>query len=259
MVQEIAADATGPAAEYPLSGVTVLDLTQIYNGPYATFLMAMAGADVIKVEPLTGENLRSRGDLGGVAYPFAMLNANKKPVTLNLKTDEGKALLKEMVAKADILIENFAPGVMDRLGVGADVLRQINPRLVYGSSSGYGSDGPYRNYPAMDLVMQAMCGVINSTGFADQPPVKSGAALCDFFAGIHLYGAIVTALYERERTGQGRVVEVSMQDATFFRWRRTMAWSTPAVMPRPNAPATATADWASCPTMPMPPGTAIWS
>lgn len=216
MVQEIAADATGPAAEYPLSGVTVLDLTQIYNGPYATFLMAMAGADVIKVEPLTGENLRSRGDLGGVAYPFAMLNANKKPVTLNLKTDEGKALLKEMVAKADILIENFAPGVMDRLGVGADVLRQINPRLVYGSSSGYGSDGPYRNYPAMDLVMQAMCGVINSTGFADQPPVKSGAALCDFFAGIHLYGAIVTALYERERTGQGRVVEVSMQDATFF-------------------------------------------
>lgn len=217
MAQEIAANGAAAAAvQYPLAGVTVLDLTQIYNGPYATFLMAMAGANVIKVEPLTGENLRSRGDLGGVAYPFAMLNANKKPVTLNLKTEEGKALLKEMAAKADILIENFAPGVMDRLGVGAEVLRQINPRLVYGSSSGYGSDGPYRNYPAMDLVMQAMCGVINSTGFADQPPVKSGAALCDFFAGIHLYGAIMTALYERERTGTGRVVEVSMQDATFF-------------------------------------------
>lgn len=217
MAQEIVASGAEAAdIQYPLSGVTVLDLTQIYNGPYATFLMAMAGANIIKVEPLTGENLRSRGDLGGVAYPFAMLNANKSPVTLNLKTEEGKALLKEMAAKADILIENFAPGVMDRLGVGAEVLREINPRLIYGSSSGYGSDGPYRNYPAMDLVMQAMCGVINSTGFADQPPVKSGAALCDFFAGIHLYGAIMTALYERERTGKGRVVEVSMQDATFF-------------------------------------------
>lgn len=217
MAHETAVAAAASAdVRYPLSGITVLDLTQIYNGPYATFLMAMAGANVIKVEPLTGENLRSRGDLGGVAYPFAMLNANKKPVTLNLKTEEGKALLKEMAAKADILIENFAPGVMDRLGVGASVLQEVNPRLVYGSSSGYGSDGPYRNYPAMDLVMQAMCGVINSTGYADQPPVKSGAALCDFFAGIHLFGAIMMALYERERTGKGRAVEVSMQDATFF-------------------------------------------
>jgi CoA:oxalate CoA-transferase len=206
---------TRKASGYPLEGVTVLDLTQIYNGPYATFLMALAGANVIKVEPLTGENLRSRGDLGGVAYPFAMLNSNKKPVTLNLKTEVGKELLREMVVKADILVENFAPGVMDRLGVGAEALQKINPRLVYGSSSGYGMDGPYRNYPAMDLVMQAMCGVINSTGFPDGPPVKSGAALCDFFAGIHLHSAIMTALYDRERTGVGRRVEVSMQDATF--------------------------------------------
>ncbi|VVN70478.1 Acetyl-CoA:oxalate CoA-transferase [Pseudomonas fluorescens] len=201
---------------YPLEGLTVLDLTQIYNGPYATFLMAMGGANVIKVEPKTGENLRSRGDLGGVAYPFAMLNSNKKPVTLNLKTDLGKELLREMVKKADILIENFSPGVMDRLGLGAEALLEINPRLIYGSSSGYGSDGPYRNFPAMDLVMQAMCGVINSTGFQDGPPVKSGAALCDFFAGIHLFSAIMMALYHRERTGTGKVVEVSMQDSTYF-------------------------------------------
>ncbi len=200
---------------YPLEGITVIDLSHVYNGPYATFLMAMAGANVIKVEPFQGEHLRSRGDMGGAALPFAMLNSNKQPVTLNLKTEKGRELLKELVSRADILVENFAPGVMDRLGLGAAELHKINPRLIYGSSSGYGKDGPYRDYPAMDLVMQAMCGVIDSTGFADQPPVKSGAALCDFMAGIHLYAAIMTALYERERTGKGRVVAVSMQDATY--------------------------------------------
>jgi CoA:oxalate CoA-transferase len=200
---------------YPLSGITVIDLSHVYNGPYATFLMAMAGAEVIKVEPFHGEHLRSRGDMGGAALPFAMLNSNKKPVTLNLKTEKGRDLLREMAVRADILVENFAPGVTDRLGIGPADLLRINPRLIYGSSSGYGKSGPYRDYPAMDLVMQAMCGVINSTGFPDQPPVKSGAALCDFSAGIHLYAAIMTALYERERTGKGRVVEVSMQDATY--------------------------------------------
>ena len=201
--------------DYPLAGVTVIDLSHVYNGPYATFLMALAGADVIKVEPFAGEHLRSRGDMGGAALPFAMLNSNKKPVTLNLKAERGRDLFREMAARADILVENFAPGVMDRLGIGARDLHRINPRLIYGSSSGYGKDGPYRDYPAMDLVMQAMCGVINSTGYPDQPPVKSGAAICDFMAGIHLYAAIMTALYERERTGKGRVVEVSMQDATY--------------------------------------------
>ncbi len=199
----------------PLAGVTVIDLSHVYNGPYATFLMAMAGADVIKVEPFAGEHLRSRGDMGGAALPYAMLNSNKQPVTLNLKTEAGRDLLREMSARADILVENFAPGVMDRLGLGAAALRERNPRLIYGSSSGYGKSGPYRDYPAMDLVMQAMSGVIDSTGHPDQPPVKAGAAICDFMAGIHLYAAIATALYERERTGQGRVVEVSMQDATY--------------------------------------------
>jgi formyl-CoA transferase len=153
--------------------------------------------------------------MGGAALPFAMLNSNKKPVTLNLKTEKGRELLRELAACADILVENFAPGVTERLGIGPEDLHKINPRLIYGSSSGYGKSGPYRDYPAMDLVMQAMSGVINSTGYPDQPPVKSGAAICDFMAGIHLYAAIMTALYERERTGKGRVVEVSMQDATY--------------------------------------------
>lgn len=207
--------AASGAARAPLEGVTVIDLSHVYNGPYATFLMAMAGARVIKVEPFQGEHLRSRGDLGGAALPFAMLNANKEPVTLNLKHERGRDLLRAMVARADVLIENFAPGVLDRLGVGAAALQQVNPRLIYGSSSGYGKTGPYRDYPAMDLVMQAMSGVIDSTGFPDQPPVKAGAAICDFMAGIHLYGAVTTALYERERTGRGRVVEVAMQDAVY--------------------------------------------
>ena len=199
----------------PLSGIRVIDLSHVYNGPYATFLMAMAGADVIKVEPPGGEHLRSRGDLGGADLPFAMLNSNKQCVTLNLKSDPGRALLHEMVARADVVVENFAPGVTDRLGIGPAALQAINPRLVYGSSSGYGKSGPYRDYPAMDLVVQAMAGIIGTTGHADQPPVKAGAAVCDFSAGVHLYGAIVTALFERERTGIGRVVEVSMQDAIY--------------------------------------------
>ena len=199
----------------PLDGVTVIDLSHVYNGPYATFLMAMAGARVIKVEPRGGEHLRSRGDAGGAAMAFAMLNSNKESLTLNLKSEEGKALLRKLVVKADVLVENFAPGVMDRLGLGAGALAQVNPRLVYASSSGYGKDGPYRDYPAMDLVMQAMSGVISITGYPDQPPVKSGPAVCDFAAGTHLYGAILTALFERERTGQGRVVEVAMQDAIY--------------------------------------------
>jgi CoA:oxalate CoA-transferase len=199
----------------PLHGITVIDLSHVYNGPYATFLMAMAGARVIKIEPKGGEHLRSRGDSGGAAMAFAMLNSNKQSMTLNLKAEEGKALLRALVGNADVLVENFAPGVMDRLGVGADALLKLNPRLVYASSSGYGKDGPYRDYPAMDLVMQAMSGVIAITGYPDQPPVKAGPALCDFAAGTHLYGAIVTALFERERTGKGRVVDVSMQDAIY--------------------------------------------
>ncbi len=207
--------ASGEPPRYPLAGVTVIDLSHVYNGPYAAFLMAMAGASVIKVEPHGGEHLRSRGDMGGAALPFAMLNSNKQAVTLNLKTERGRELLKEMVARADILVENFAPGVMERLGLGAATLQAINPRLIYGSSSGYGKTGPYKDYPAMDLVMQAMSGVIATTGYPDQPPVKAGPALCDFSAGIHLYAAILTALYEREHTGKGRVVEVSMQDAIY--------------------------------------------
>ena len=199
----------------PLDGVTVLDLSQIYNGPYATFLLATAGADVIKVEPPGGESLRRRGVVGGAALPFAMLNGCKSSLVLNLKTEDGKTILRDLARTADVLVENFAPGVMERLGLGCAALQAANPRLIYAQSSGFGSTGPYRDYPAMDLTVQAMAGVMSITGFPDRPPVKAGPALCDFFAGVHLYGAITTALYERERTGTGRQVEVAMMDAVY--------------------------------------------
>ncbi len=211
----VRAQTNTPAARQALEGVVVIDLSHIYNGPYATFLMAMAGATVIKIEPLGGEHLRIRANLGGASLPFAMLNCNKKAITLNLKSERGRSLLLDMVRKADVLVENFAPGVTDRLGIGATVLQEANPRLIYASSSGYGRSGPYRDYPAMDLTVQAMSGVMSITGFQDREPVKAGPAVCDFFAGTHLFGGIMMALYEREKTGKGKTVEVSMQEAVY--------------------------------------------
>jgi crotonobetainyl-CoA:carnitine CoA-transferase CaiB-like acyl-CoA transferase len=211
----MAAVPNATARPLPLTGITVVDLGQIYNGSYATFLMAMAGARVIKIESRVGEHLRRRASVGGAALPFAMLNSCKLSATLNLKSPRGVELLKDMAGKADVLLENFAPGTMTRLGIGWETLRAINPRLVYGSGSGYGLSGPYRDYPAMDLTVQAMAGIMSVTGYADRPPVKSGPAICDFMGGVHLYGGVMTALFERERTGQGRLVEVSMQEAVY--------------------------------------------
>jgi crotonobetainyl-CoA:carnitine CoA-transferase CaiB-like acyl-CoA transferase len=202
-------------SQTPLSGIVVLDLGQIYNGPYCSFLLARAGATVIKIEPPGGENMRRRAVVGGAILPFAMLNSNKSFVTLNLKSEAGRGVFLDMAKKADIVVENFAPGVMDRLGVGPKTLMELNPRLIYGAGSGFGWSGPYRDYPAMDLTVQAMSGVMSITGEADGPPMKAGPALCDFFGGVHLFGAVMTALYERERTGKGGFVEVAMLDAVY--------------------------------------------
>ena len=198
-----------------LTGITVLDLGQIYNGPYATFLMAMAGARVIKVESLAGEILRGRGTASSAAYAFAMLNQEKESITLNLKTEKGVALFKQLVQQADIVLENFAPDTMEKFGLGAKTLLEINPRLIYAAGSGYGRAGEHRDYLAMDITVQAMAGVMSSTGVDEMPPLKAGPAISDFFGGVHLYSAVVTALLQRERTGQGSILDVAMQDSVF--------------------------------------------
>ena len=200
----------------PLEGITVLDLGQIYNGPYCGYLLAMAGARVIKVEPPTGEGMRGRrGGDGLLSYPFMMLNGNKETITLNLKDDRGRDLLKRLVRHADVLLENFSPGTMERNGVGSAALLEINPRLIYGAATGFGRGGPHRDYRAMDITVQAMTGVVAITGNDDEPPLKSGPALCDILGGVHLYAAITTALVRRARTGKGAVLDVAMQDAVF--------------------------------------------
>lgn len=200
----------------PLEGVVVIDLGQVYQGPYAGFLMAQAGATVIKVEPPNGEPVRHRARISkGNAVPFAMLNANKRNISLNLKSPEGVKILKGLAAKADVLIENYAPGVLDRLGVGYAALSAINPRLVYGSASGYGLSGPNRDNLAMDLTIQAVSGIMSVTGFADGPPVKAGPAITDFISGVHLYAGIMTALYDREKSGRGRLVEIAMVETVY--------------------------------------------
>ncbi|TDI58812.1 MAG: CoA transferase [Alphaproteobacteria bacterium] len=195
----------------PLEGVRVLDLGQVYQVPYATFLMAQAGAEVIKVEPLEGEPVRRRFNVSrGAGIPLALLNSGKKAITLNLKSDKGKQMLLDLVKHVDVVVENFRPGVMDRLGLGVDVLRAQNPRVIVGSASGYGQTGPDRDQPAMDITIQAASGLMSATGFPDGPPVKAGPAVADFLSGTHLFGAVTTALYRRERTGEGATIDIAM-------------------------------------------------
>jgi CoA:oxalate CoA-transferase len=200
----------------PLAGLTVIDFGQIFQGPYATLLLAKAGANVIKIEPPHGEPLRRRAAPGkSTTLPIAMLNQNKRAVTLNLKRPRGRERLFAMVRRADVLLENFSPGTMDDLGVGWSVLKEINPRLIYATGTGFGISGPDRDNLAMDLTIQAASGIMSVTGAPDGPPMKAGPTLVDFMGGIHLYGAIMTALFERERSAQGRLVEVAMQEAVY--------------------------------------------
>ncbi len=198
----------------PLKGLKVIDLTQVLSGPFATMWLATMGAEVIKIEnPLSPDVTRSYApQRNGVSAYFPTVNHNKKCITLNLKAPEAKELFKELIRDADVVVENYRPGVMDRLGLGYEVLKAINPRLIYASISGYGTYGPYKDRPGYDVIAQGMSGLMYLTGQEDAPPTRVGSSIGDTCAGINAVVAILAALYCRQQTGIGQMVETSLVD-----------------------------------------------
>jgi len=200
-----------------LGDVRVLDLTRVIAGPFCTTLLGDLGAEVIKVE------LPGRGDDARYGYPkikdvpvmFLAMNRNKKGITLDVRKPEGKALLRRLVTRCDILVENFSPGTMDDWGVGYESLRDLNPRLIYAALSGFGQTGPYARRTSYDIIAQAMGGLMALTGFEDGPPIRGGGSLGDFIGGTFLAVAVLGALHHRDRTGEGQLVDVSNMDAIF--------------------------------------------
>lgn len=203
-------------AKSALEGVIVLDLTQFESGTVCTETLAWLGANVIKIErPGTGEQGRgSSVDKAGTdSYLFILVNANKKSITLDMKQPEGKALLRRLIERADVFVENFSPGTIEKMGFDYPSVRAINPRIIYAQIKGFGSDSPYANFPAFDPVGQSMGGVVSITGERDRPPLRAGPNLADSGTGFHCVIGILAALYQRTMTGEGQRVEVAMQDA----------------------------------------------
>jgi CoA:oxalate CoA-transferase len=201
----------------PLEGVRVLDTTQILSGPFSTMLMADMGADVIKVErPGMGDPARGNGPFLGddneFSTYFMSINRGKRSVCLDLTTPKGKELFIELAKKSDVVIENFRPGAMTRLGLAYDDLKAHNPRLVYASVSGFGQTGPYASRPALDVIVQGMGGIMSITGEVGGGPVRVGASVGDITAALFATVAITSALLERERSGQGQYIDISMMD-----------------------------------------------
>jgi CoA:oxalate CoA-transferase len=196
-----------------LDGIKVLDFTQVYSGPFCTLLLKDLGAEVIKVErPGSGDLIRydiphTEANEGG---PFIILNRGKKSLTINLTTEKGRNICKEMVKKVDVLVENFSPGTMKKLGLDSDTMCKINPKLIYASISAYGQTGPLRDYPGFDPVAQAMGGMTAVTGFPDTP-VRSAVSIADFTSGMFATLSIVSALYHRLQSGEGQTIDISMQ------------------------------------------------
>ena len=198
-----------------LAGVRILDMTHVQAGPTASQLLAWMGADVIKLEPPTGDITRTQlRDIPDVdSLYFTMLNCNKRSITVNMKSDEGKAVFVELLKKSDVLMENFGPGVLDRFGFTWEEVHKINPRVVMASVKGFGSTGPYADFKAYENVAQAMGGSMSTTGFNDGPPSVTGAQIGDSGTGLHFVIGILGALLHRTQTGKGQYVEVAMQDA----------------------------------------------
>jgi crotonobetainyl-CoA:carnitine CoA-transferase CaiB-like acyl-CoA transferase len=199
----------------PLEGVRVVDLTRILSGPYATMMLADMGAEVIKIErPGAGDDTRQWGPpfIEGESTYFMSINRNKKGLTLNLKHPEGKAILRDLIRESDVVAENFRPGTAERLGFGYEDVKRINLRAVYASVSGFGHTGPLRDRPGYDVVIQGEGGVMSLTGAPDGPPMKVGVPIADIVAGMMMAYGVVTALYDRERTGDGQKVDIGMLD-----------------------------------------------
>jgi formyl-CoA transferase len=200
----------------PLAGIKVIDFTGVQAGPACTQLLAWFGADVLKVERVTGGDVTRHQlqDIPGVdALYFTMLNSNKRSLAINTKTPEGLAVMEKLIRSSDVLVENFAPGAMDRMGLTWEHIQELNPKLVYGSVKGFNDDSPWSDLKVYENVAQAAGGAASTTGFWDGPPTCSAAALGDSNSGMHLAIGILTALLGRERTGRGQKVSVSMQDA----------------------------------------------
>jgi crotonobetainyl-CoA:carnitine CoA-transferase CaiB-like acyl-CoA transferase len=197
----------------PLDNIVVLDISRILAGPYCTMMLGDLGAEVIKVErPGAGDDTRTWGPpfAGGESAYYLSLNRNKRSLTLNLALPEGKRIGQELARQSDVLVENFSPGVAEKLGMGWDELRGINPRLIYCSITGYGPDGPYRDRTGYDMVVSAVGGLMGITGEEDGGPVKVGVAITDVITGIMAQGAILAALYQREKTGLGQRIDLSL-------------------------------------------------
>ena len=203
-------------AQKPLEGVRVLDLTHAYSGPFCTMHLADQGAEVIKLEmPGKGDQSRNWAPFkNGSSGYFAYFNRNKYGLSLDLKSEEGKAIFKELIAETDVLCENFRVGTMEKLDLGYDVLKEINPGLIYASISGFGLEGPMAQRPCYDIIAQAMAGMMSMTGFGDQV-TKVGPAIADNYSGTYLALGITMALYQRSKTGMGRRLDVSMVDTIF--------------------------------------------
>lgn len=198
----------------PLEGIKVLDMTRVLAGPYATMMLTDLGAEVLKVEmPGVGDDSRHFGPFkNGRSLYFLSINRGKKSMTLNLKTDEGKEILRKLVAEYDILVENFRPGVMEKLGLGYDELKAINPGLIYAAASGYGHSGPESKKPAYDILAQAEGGLMSVTGWPDGAPTRVGCSIGDIGAGLFATVGILAALHQRNATGVGQKVDVAMLD-----------------------------------------------
>ena len=197
----------------PLEGVVVLDMSQAVTGPYAGWLLGGMGARVIKLEGPQGDQARiSTRDSTGKSPLFALYNGGKESMTLNLKTEKGREILKQLVPKVDIVLENFVPGTMEEWQLSYEVLSAINPRLIYASISGFGRDSRYRHAPALDMVMQAMTGMMAATGFPEWPPTLSGVLFIDTLVSPHVVAGIVAALYQRHTTGKGQRLDIAMRD-----------------------------------------------